>query len=131
MENEEGVLSVQDKVSMGHLGKITSLKDLSKYALIKKYIKAAMKLNEDGIKVPPKPKTVEKKEIETPEYFEKALKKNIDAKKVFDSFSYSNRKDYIEWFAEAKTEPTRDKRIAQAVEWLKEGKTRHWKYKNC
>ncbi|PQJ12531.1 hypothetical protein CJD36_001925 [Flavipsychrobacter stenotrophus] len=131
MENEEGVLSVQDKVSMGHLGKITSLKDLPKDAVIKKYIKAAMKLNEDGIKVPPKPKTAEKKEIKTPEYFEKALKKNKEAKKVFDSFSYSNRKDYLEWFAEAKTEVTRDKRILQALEWLEEGKTRHWKYKNC
>lgn len=131
MENEEGVLSVQDKVSMGHLGKITCLKDLPKDAVIKKYIKAAMKLNEDGIKVSPKPKTAKKKQIETPEYFEKVLKMNKEAKKVFESFSYSNRKDYLEWFAEAKTEATRDKRIAQAIEWLEEGKTRHWKYKNC
>jgi uncharacterized protein YdeI (YjbR/CyaY-like superfamily) len=41
------------------------------------------------------------------------------------------RREYIEWIVEAKTEPTRDKRIAQAVEWIGEGKSRNWKYQNC
>jgi uncharacterized protein YdeI (YjbR/CyaY-like superfamily) len=115
---------------MGSLGKITSLKDLPKDAILKKYIKAAMKLNEDGIKAA-KPKTTEKKEIETPDYFVKALESNIKAKTVFEAFSYSNRKDYIEWFTEAKSVATRNKRMDQAIEWLEEGKTRHWKYQSC
>ena len=34
----------------------------------------------------------------------------------------------MEWIGEAKTEATREKRLAQALEWLAEGKHRHWKY---
>jgi uncharacterized protein YdeI (YjbR/CyaY-like superfamily) len=46
----------------------------------------------------------------------------------FNSLSYSHRKEYIEWISEAKTDPTRDKRIATTVTWLTEGKSRNWKY---
>jgi uncharacterized protein YdeI (YjbR/CyaY-like superfamily) len=38
---------------------------------------------------------------------------------------------YIEWIVEAKQEATREKRLAQAVEWMAEGKSRHWKYQKC
>jgi hypothetical protein len=33
------------------------------------------------------------------------------------------------WITEAKTEATREKRMLTAIEWLSEGKSRHWKYK--
>lgn len=131
MEDGDGILAVSDKVSMGHLGKITSLGDLPKDAVLKKYIKAAMKLNEEGVKPPPKTKPIERKEIKTPAYFSALLENNVKAKTVFEAFNYSNRKEYIEWFAEAKTEATRGKRMAQALEWLEEGKSRNWKYQNC
>jgi hypothetical protein len=41
------------------------------------------------------------------------------------------QRDYLEWIAEAKQEATRQKRIATAIEWLGEGKRRHWKYESC
>ena len=41
------------------------------------------------------------------------------------------RKEYVEWVTKAKQEATRQKRLEQTVEWLAEGKTRNWKYKNC
>ena len=41
------------------------------------------------------------------------------------------QRDYFEWIAEAKQDATRQKRIATAIEWLSEGKRRHWKYQNC
>ena len=47
---------------------------------------------------------------------------------VFEAFSYSHRKEYIEWIAEAKRDETRDARVKQAIEWMAEGKSRHWKY---
>ena len=133
LENEDGLLSVTDREGMGHLGKITSLKDLPKDAVLKKYIKAAMKMNEDGIKLPPrnKPTDAEKKELQTPAALAAALKKHPKAKTAFEAFSYSHRKEYIEWITEAKTEPTRDKRIATTIEWLTEGKGRNWKYQKC
>ena len=129
----DNALTITDRESMGHLGKITSLKDLPKDSVLKKYIKAAMKLNEEGIKVPKKAPATEKekKEQKTPDYFAKELKKNKAAEKVFNAFSYTNKKEYIEWLEEAKTETTRSKRMAQALEWIAEGKSRHWKYQDC
>jgi uncharacterized protein YdeI (YjbR/CyaY-like superfamily) len=60
--------------------------------------------------------------------FAAALKKNKQAQTVFDNFPPGKRKDYILWIIEAKTEPTKLKRIETAVEWIAEGKSRNWKY---
>jgi uncharacterized protein YdeI (YjbR/CyaY-like superfamily) len=133
MQDTDAILTITDREAMGHLGKIQSLKDLPKDAVLKKYIKAAMKLNDEGVKLPPKKKATEKEKqaLEIPDYFAKALKKNKAAEKVFDAFSYTNKKEYLMWFEEAKTDVTRTKRIEQALEWIAEGKSRNWKYVNC
>ena len=133
IEDTDGLFTKPEKEGMGHLGKITSLKDLPRDAVLKKYINAAMKLNELGVKLPARAKVTEeeKKVLEVPLYFQAELKKNKHAKEVFEAFSYSHKKEYIEWFEEAKTEGTRNKRTAQAIEWMMDGKSRHWKYKDC
>lgn len=113
--------------AMGHLGKITSLKDLPKDSVLVKYIKEAAKLNEEGIKLPVKPKSIIR-EVEVPDYFLKEIKKNKKALTVFEKFSNSNKKEYVQWVTEAKTETTRKTRISSAVEWMSEGKIRNWKY---
>lgn len=114
------------ETSMGHLGRITSLKDLPTDKKMIAYIKEAMELNDKGIKVARKPS--EKKELVIPEELTSALKRNRKARETFDSFSYSHKKEYVEWITEAKTEPTREKRLLQTIEWLQEGKSRHWKF---
>lgn len=119
--------NAKTEVSMGHLGRITTLKDLPKDKIIVAYIKEAMRLNEAGIKVE-KTKPAAKKEIEVPDYFQKALSKNKKAEKTFNEFSPSHRKEYITWITVAKTEETRNKRMATTLEWLSEGKNRNWKY---
>jgi uncharacterized protein YdeI (YjbR/CyaY-like superfamily) len=119
--------STEGGTAMGHLGKITSLKDLPPNKVIVAFIKQAAKLNEDGIKLEPKPKT-EKKELIVPAYFKTALKTNKKAQAVFVAFSYSNKKEYVEWVTEAKTDATREKRLETAVAWMAEGKVRNWKY---
>ncbi len=133
MEDTDKLFDLQERDGMGHFGKIYSIKDLPKDAILKKYIKAAMKLNEDGVKLPAKAKVTEekKKELEVPDYFIAELKKSKPAQKNFDAFSYSCKKEYVQWFEDAKTEVTRNKRISQALEWIAEGKDRNWKYKNC
>ncbi|HVM87356.1 MAG TPA: DUF1801 domain-containing protein [Puia sp.] len=113
--------------AMGSLGRISSLKDLPSDKVITGYIKEAMKLNKDEVKVA-KPKSVEKKLLATPKYFIDAIRKNKKSLTTFENFSYTNKKDYIEWVTEAKTAETRNKRLAQAVEWMAEGKVRNWKY---
>lgn len=113
--------------AMGHFGKITSLKDLPKDSILIKYIKEAAKLNEEGIKLPSKTKSVIS-HVEVPDYFMTALKKNKKAITVFEKFSNSNKKEYVQWVTEAKTETTKLKRLTTAIEWMSEGKIRNWKY---
>lgn len=119
--------NAKSESAMGHSGKLTSLKDLPSDKKMIAYLKEAMKLNDDGIKLPPRKPTV-KKDIVVPDYMAKALGKNKKAQTTFDIFSPSHKREYIEWITEAKTEETRDKRIATMLEWLEEGKSRNWKY---
>ena len=90
-------------------------------------IKRAMELNESGAKLPKSPPRA-KKEPAMPAAFMAAIKKNKKALAAFDKFSPSHKREYIEWIADAKAVATRDRRIAQAVEWMAEGKPRNWKY---
>jgi uncharacterized protein YdeI (YjbR/CyaY-like superfamily) len=111
---------------MGQMGRITSINDLPPDNVMLEYIRDAAKLNEEGLKVvkPTKSRT----ELIIPDYFASMLAEHPEAKKTFDNFSYSNKKEYVQWIIEAKTESTRQKRIATAMEWLAEGKPRMWKY---
>lgn len=130
MMKDKGILlGRQSKEAMGNLGRITSIKDLPGDKLITGWIKEAMKLNNAGVKLSKtvKPKH-ERKEYQMPDYFAKALSKNKKAKVTFENFSPSHKRDYLEWIVEAKTEETRNKRMATALEWLLEGKIRNWKY---
>lgn len=120
--------NAKSEVSMGHLGRLTSLKDLPSDKKITAWIKEAMALNNKGIKIV-KPKSTEKKELVVPDHFIKALQKNKKAFQTFEAFSYSNKKEYTEWITEAKTDETRKKRIVLAIEMMAEGKSRNWKYK--
>lgn len=119
--------NARSEASMGHLGKITSLKDLPSDKKITAWIKEAMKLNEEGKKVI-KAKPVVKKDLVIPSYIPAAIKKNKKAWGTFVKFSPSAKKEYIEWITEAKSEETRNKRLLQAIEWMAEGKPRNWKY---
>lgn len=120
----------KNKTAMGSFGRITSVKDLPSDKIMISLIHQAMELNEKGVKVSRKASS-EKKELAIPAELTKALSKNKPAKAAFDKFSYSHKKEYVEWITEAKTEPTRNRRLASTVEWLSEGKSRHWKYENC
>jgi len=118
----------KSEVAMGHLGRITSLKDLPADKKIIAWIKEAMQLNDLGMKLPAKVKAAPNKELMVPDYFVAALSKNKKARQTFEAFAFSHRKEYINWITEAKTEATRDKRMKTAIEWLAEGKSRNWKY---
>ena len=127
MKNSQKMFEKYGKTAMGHLGQIKNLKDLPPDKVLIAGIKEAMKLNEDGIKTP-KSKQVTKEDINTPDYFMTALKKNKKALETFQNFNASHVREYVEWITDAKTESTRDKRIDTALEWLSEGKSRNWKY---
>lgn len=127
MKDPEGVFNKDGKNAMGQFDRITSVKDLPSDKILIVYIKEAAKLNEEGIKLPAKPKTAAH-EIAVPAELIAALKKNKKANAVFEKFAPSHRKEYVQWITEAKTEATRNKRISEAIEWIAEGKGRNWKY---
>ena len=116
--------------AMGQFGRIASLKDLPSKKVLMSYVKQAMKLNEAGIKIV-KPRAAAKPPASTPSDLLAALKKNRKALATFEAFSPSAKREYVDWITEAKREDTRAKRLAQAVEWMAEGKQRNWKYMNC
>lgn len=115
--------------AMGHLGRITALSDLPSDAQILAWLREAMTLNEQGAKLP-RAKKVEKPEAALPAALAEALAGDAGAQATFAAFSPSCRREYVEWIAEAKTEATRSKRIQQALEWLRQGKRRNWKYES-
>jgi uncharacterized protein YdeI (YjbR/CyaY-like superfamily) len=115
---------------MGSFGRITSIKDLPPDKVMIGLIHQAVELNEQGVKVP-KAKPATKKDVVVPKDLMSALSKNRSAKTVFENFSPSHKREYVMWIEEAKTEPTRNKRLATTVEWLSEGKSRNWKYEKC
>jgi uncharacterized protein YdeI (YjbR/CyaY-like superfamily) len=121
----------EDKDGMGHFGKITSLKDLPNDKKMIGYIREARRLNDEGIKKPEKPKPKGPKELAIPAELTAALRKNKKALATFEGFSYSHKKEYVDWITEAKREETRSQRLATTVAWLTDGKPRHWKYANC
>jgi uncharacterized protein YdeI (YjbR/CyaY-like superfamily) len=127
MKNAETLKANQGN-SMGHLGKIKTLADLPLDKILISYIKEAVRLNDEGIKLPSRNKNTEKTELIIPDYFIDALSKNKVAKQTFEAFSPSHKKEYVQWIIEAKTEETRNKRVAKALEQIAEGKGRNWKY---
>lgn len=126
MEDPEGILHRVGDSGMGQLGKLNSMDDLPDLDILRRYLIHAMDLTNQGVKIRKveKPKT----ELTIPDYFLEALNTNDKAKASFEQFSASHRKEYLQWITEAKTEATREKRIATALEWLSEGKSRNWKY---
>jgi uncharacterized protein YdeI (YjbR/CyaY-like superfamily) len=114
---------------MGQFGKIASIKDMPSEKQLVGYIKQAAELNETGAKVVRAP--ARKRALTVPTDLSGALKKNKRALATFEKLPPSHKREYIEWITEAKREETRTKRLAQAVEWMAEGKSRNWKYENC
>jgi uncharacterized protein YdeI (YjbR/CyaY-like superfamily) len=130
LKDGDRILHLADKNSMGHLDKLVSLKDLPSDKILLSYLKEAALLNKNNVKVS-RPKTAPKKELSLPGPLANALKKSKKALSTFEAFPPSQRKEYIEWISEAKTEETLNKRLATTIEWLEEGKIRHWKYKKA
>jgi Bacteriocin-protection, YdeI or OmpD-Associated/Domain of unknown function (DUF1905) len=64
------------------------------------------------------------RQVEVPPALSQALDADPAAKGRFDALAFTHRKEFARWIAEAKKDDTRDRRIAQALEMLHEGRTR-------
>ncbi len=115
--------------SSGILGKIMSLTDLPKDAVLLRYLREAMReIDGNGKAAARSLKRAARPELPAPAELAAALKKNKAASAAFKGLPPSHRREYCEWVGEAKREETRVKRAATAVEWIAEGKSRNWKY---
>jgi len=125
----DGVASSE---GMGTFGKIASIDDLPSRAKLVGYVKLAAQKIDTGerTKAWSRPR-VAKAEPEVPVELAAALRKNKAAAKVFASKGPGCRREYCAWIAEAKREETRARRVAQAVEWIAEGKGLNWKYEKA
>ncbi len=121
----------QGEAAMGQFGRITSVKELPSEAKIIAWVKKAVALNEAGVKDPGRSPKRNTKPVKVPTVIVAALSKNATACAAFDAFPPSHRREYVEWIVEAKTDATRDKRIATMLEWLTEGKSLNWKYERA
>jgi uncharacterized protein YdeI (YjbR/CyaY-like superfamily) len=121
-----------DEDGMGQFGKLATLKDLPSTKQLAVYLNKAMALNEAGVKKA-RPKATEKPAPILPDDLAALLaqKKHAAARKCYEGFGPGAQREYVDWITEAKTDATRQKRIATTLEWLAEGKKRNWKYEKC
>jgi uncharacterized protein YdeI (YjbR/CyaY-like superfamily) len=108
--------------------RVTSLDELPPRRELIGYVKKAAELNAKGVKVRMNGAPKKKKPMRMPPQLKAALAKNKRARATYEGFSPSHQREYLEWITDAKGEDTRARRIAQAIEWMAEGKARNWKY---
>ena len=131
--HQDGVLQ---EGGMGSLGRIVSLDALPPAKQLLGYIRQAAAFIQRGqgetwvaaqrrvVKAP-------RPAIEAPAEFTSALRRDRKASASYAALSPSCQREYIEWIAGAKRPETRDRRIAQAIQWIAEGKSRNWKYEEA
>ena len=114
--------------AMGQMGRIASLDDLPSDRQLIGYIKKAVKLNQDEVKLPGKPRAKKAVPLRVPAYITAALKQDKHALAAFRALSTSHRNEYVEWIAGAKREETRARRLATTLSWLRLGRNMNWRY---
>jgi uncharacterized protein YdeI (YjbR/CyaY-like superfamily) len=123
----DGKLSMMGKTGMS-FALVADVSELPPDKVILDLIRQAVALNDEGVKLPAAKKKQPNPAPVAPDDLLASLKKNKKAQATFDAMSPSHKREYIEWITEAKQEATRKKRLATAMEWLAEGKSRNWKY---
>lgn len=113
--------------AMGQYGRLAAVSDLPPIAEVEDRVREATRLIDEGVRSA-RANREPKGEADVPEALAEALANDGAAAATFNGFPTGQRREYCEWVAEAKRADTRDKRIAQAIEWLREGKRRNWKY---
>jgi len=113
--------------AMGSFGRVKSPKDLPSDRKLAAYIKKAVRLNLEDVKVPGRARR-KATSLRVPADFVRALKSQPKAAAAFKALSTSHRNEYVEWVSGAKQPATRARRLATALKWLSEGKNYNWKY---
>ena len=129
MEDQAGVVLQRGREGgMGSLGRITSMDDVPEPTALGTMVLQAMSLIDAGVKLKKAP-VKEVAALAIPAALTEVLEANQAAKTVFDNFSFSHKREYVDWLNEAKTDATLKKRLDTTVANLLEGKSKEWKYR--
>ena len=90
-------------------------------ALVKEAASGATGRKQRATKRPARP-------VRVPACFAAELRTNSKARAAFEAFPPSHKREYVEWVDSAKTDETRRRRLATAIDWISSGKSRNWKY---
>lgn len=101
-----------------------SAKDI-KPALVKKYVKEAIKNSKEGKEIKPE----KKKPIPIPSELQNAFRKSKAMKPAFQALTPFKQREYLEYVTEAKTEATRIKRVEKIGPMILAGKGLNDKYR--
>lgn len=114
--------------AMGQFGRLSKLADLPGRREMGAQLKRAMALIEAGVPKSAGPARARKPSPSLPDDLAVALAGNTAARTTYEGFPPGQQREYVEWIQSAKREPTRRARVAQAVEWMAQGRIRNWKY---
>jgi uncharacterized protein YdeI (YjbR/CyaY-like superfamily) len=114
--------------AMGHFGRLESAADLPANGLLIGFVRKGAELNRTGIKSAEKKRTTKKRKLVVPADLRAALQRNAKAKRAFENFSHTHKKEYADWISGAKRPQTRERRLKLAVQWIGQGKPQNWKY---
>jgi hypothetical protein len=120
-------MEVADDGRVAMFPRVRSVDDLPSDAVLMRLIKQAAQLNEQGTKPPARARSATR-DVEVPDFFMAALRRNTRALAAFNAFPPSHRREYVEWITGAKREETRRRRIEIAIAQIVEGKSQNWKY---
>jgi uncharacterized protein YdeI (YjbR/CyaY-like superfamily) len=125
---------VDEAADGGRFARIASLADLPSPAALRRLARDAAAAERasrtEAAAAPPAAGRAPRPAPQTPADLAAALAARPAAAQAWDAFGPSHRREYVDWIVEAKREATRAARVAQALEWIAEGKPRHWKYRS-
>lgn len=116
--------------AIAQLRALKTLSDLPPKASLVRWTKKAMALNDAGVTERRAPRSA-RKPIKVPADLSTALERHARAQATFTAFPPGKQRDYIEWITEAKSDETRQRRLATSIAWLADGKSRNWKYEKA
>ena len=112
--------------------KVEALGDTPTQKVLVAYFKEALALDDDTAAAKKRGEKVERRAkkppVKVPADYAAALGRNAKALAAFEKLAPSHKREYIEWWVEAKRDATKERRLEQTIAWLLEGKTRNWKY---
>jgi uncharacterized protein YdeI (YjbR/CyaY-like superfamily) len=119
LKDPKGILVQQtENVQAARQIRFTNVQEIVKLKkVLKSYIYEAVKVEEQGVKVPLK-KTAE---FKMPEEFKKKLDKNRALKKAFEALTPGRQRGYLLHFSSAKLAKTRESRIEKSIPKILEG----------